>query len=859
MRQEFIEVRGATEHNLKSIDIDLERGAITVVTGVSGSGKSSLAFDTILAEAQRRFFYTLSHYSRQFLDVGTRPAVRHISGLSPAIALAQNETMPSRRATVGTLTDISELLGVMFARFGERYCPTHNLPTAEQQPEEIAQHILQRFPNETIAICAPLAEKKKGHFRTQMQKWAERGFMRAFVDGEVIQLSQPPELAKEEKHTIKLIVDQVKATDKGRARLIRSIEATLQEGGKFGEYFVVKGATLDLELGGGFSASAGCPQCGFAWPPLDSRYFSANSLGKCAVCDGYGTMGESADAAESEDQPLTDDVLDLATRRCNSCRGTGIEARMQAVRLQQLSVQDLLLLPLRGLLVAVQGFRSIPSMDSNPAFLRVQQEVLQQLTRIDSVGLGYLELARRIVTLSAGEAQRLKLASILGENLRGVMYVLDEPSQGLHSAEIEQLCEALKHLRDLGNTIIVVDHDDTVMRQADWIIDLGPGGGAQGGNVMAKFRPADAKKFVEKSSTAAHLFRATPLVAERNASSLPANPSCIAIAKPRLHNLLLDSVSFPRGQMSVVTGVSGAGKSSLVLSTLFENVVDYIDAWNGQQAPKKFPFRFCDGIDGIDEFDQVMLIDRRPVAKSSISMPASYLDVFTHIRDLYSSLPEAKVAGLEPRAFSLQVDGGRCEECRGRGEISLSMRFLPDARVRCHVCHGQRYRPHVLAMRYHGLSMAETLNLTIAEAFEHFKNIKAIHRRLQPALDLGLGYLKMGQPSASLSGGEAQRLKVVPFLSKRVGANTLLILDEPTTGLHFEDVTRLIRAVRRLVDQGCTIVLIEHNLDVVRAADWVVDLGPGSADEGGRLLYQGRPSGLMGLKHSPTGSRLGAH
>ena len=852
--QPTIEVRGASEHNLKSVNLSVDRGSITVVTGVSGSGKSSLAFDTILAESQRRFFYTLSHYSRQFLDVGTRPAVQQISGLSPAISLAQNETMPSRKATVGTLTDISELLGVMLARFGDAHCPEHGKPTAQQSVEDVVLQISKRFTGETVAICTPLAEQKKGHFRTQMTRWANRGFMRAFVDGDIVNLATPPELVKEEKHTIKLIVDQIKVQDKSLKRLQRSIEAALDENDGIGEFFLIRDKSLDLAQGGSFSLSAGCPDCGFAWPALDSRYFSSNSLGKCLACAGYGVAGEG-DEDEGEHE-ITDDVLELASLKCQSCDGTGVAKKMKAIKLGDLTMHDFLNMHLDQLVAVIKHFTSQAQFANNPAFMRVQTEVASQLQRICDVGISYLTLSRRIVTLSAGESQRLKLASILGENLRGVLYVLDEPSQGLHSAEVEQLCRAFKALREQGNTVIVVDHDETVMRNADWIVDLGPGGGARGGNILAKFKPQDAMQWVEKSGTAAHLVRKHQLVNERSQSVLPEYPQCIEMSDLSLHNLQIDQVRFPKGLMSVVTGVSGAGKSSLVLSTLFENTHDYIGAWNGKEPPKKFKFKFCKSIKGLDDYDQVMLIDRRPVAKSFVSMPATYLDVFGPIRDLYAALPESKVAGLTARQFSLHVDGGRCEECKGRGEIALSMRFLPDARVRCHVCHGMRYRPHVLAMRYNQLNISETLNLTIAEAFEHFKNFKTIVRRLRPAMDLGLGYLKMGQPSASLSGGEAQRLKMVPYLVKKVSTGSLLIMDEPTTGLHFEDVERLIRSVRRLVDQGATVIMVEHSLDVVKAADWVVDLGPGAASAGGKLLYQGAPRGLAKVRTSPTGTRL---
>ncbi len=834
--QKTIEIRGAFEHNLQGVDVSIERGAMTVVTGVSGSGKSSLAFDTVLAEAQRRFFYTLSHYSRQFLDLAARPNVQKLTGLSPAIALAQNETLPSRRATVGTLTDISELLGVLFARFGEQRCPTHDLPTEALSAEQVVDNLLSQREGETLALCAPVAEAKKGVFKAPLSAFAERGFLRAFIDGKVESLSPVPALGREEKHTIKLVIDAVKVKAAARARLVRSVETALAEGQGFGEFYPCDAQwNLDLKKGGSFSSKGGCPSCGFSWPRLDSRHFSANSLGRCEHCDGMGFDAAGlADETEAEDDLGVRERIGL-NEACVACRGTGLDPRLEAIRVAGQSPQSLHSLPVAELAVFLTELAEGP-LGANAALSRVASEAGRAARRIAAIGLGYLTSSRRVRGLSGGEAQRLKLAGILAENLRGVLYVLDEPSQGLHPTEIETLTRALHRLRDAGNTVLIVDHDEALMRHADWIIDLGPGGGARGGKLMAKFRPAEAERFARQSATAAHLAHQSPGrlgVGRKLAADAPA----LVIEGASLHNLNIPSVRFPLAAFTVVAGVSGAGKSSLTLSTLYANAAAKI------LKPKAAP-RFCRGLRGFEALTAVTLIDRRPVAKSSVSMPASYLDVLGEIRDLYANLPDAQVLGLTARNFSLHVEGGRCPECKGRGQLSLSMRFLADARVACPLCHGKRYQGNVLSVRYLGKAINEVLELTLDEASEHFKNHRKIVHRLAPALALGLGYLKLGQPSASLSGGEAQRLKLVPYLTSRHGQGSLIVLDEPTTGLHFDDVARLLKVLRSLVDAGSTVVTIEHNADVIDAADWLIEVGPGAAADGGKLVYQGPPKSL---------------
>ncbi len=864
-----IEVHGACEHNLKDIDVVFERGKITVVTGVSGSGKSSLAFDTVLAEAQRRFFYTLSHYSRQFLDLGTRPAVRRVTGLSPAIALAQNETQPSRRATVGTLTDSSELLGVLFARFGTQTCPTHGTPTAATTTAAIVDRIMDEFDGETLAISVPLAESKKGIFKAQLTAFANKGYLRAWIDGAVVPLSPLPVLEREEKHTIKMIVDHVKIKAGGRERLLRSIETALAENkdGPVCEFHVAsKLGELDLTRGGTCSLNGGCPICGFSWPKLDSRYFSANSLGRCTACFGLGVdvpgsqLGSSKELAvgdetdqegESSEDASSLDFLDI----CESCRGTGVDAQSAAIKLADKSVHDLLTMPLTEL-ENWTAQQLVGTMKDNPAFVRVASEVRGMIKRMVDVGLGYVTLSRRVRSLSGGEAQRLKLAGILTDSLHGVLYVLDEPSQGLHPAELDRLWQSLEKLKAQGSTVLIVDHDESLMRRADAIVDLGPGGGASGGRLMARFAPNQAASFARDSLTARHLSQ--PRRWHADPSEAAGDTSWITLKGASLHNLRIPQVRFRRGAINVVTGVSGAGKTSLAVGTLWSNLKNLTSGSRGTSGrSKKNPaLRHCTSLEGWEGITTIDLIDRRPVAKSSVSMPASYLDILGELRDLYAQIPEAQIAGLDARAFSLHTEGGRCPECKGKGETSLSMRFLADARVRCSVCEGKRYKQAVLDVRYDGRNLAEVLDLTLEEAAQHFASHRKIAQRLQPALDLGLGYLKLGQPTASLSGGEAQRLKIVPYLQKKVGANALFVLDEPTTGLHFGDVERLLKVLRNLAAAGATIITIEHNTDVILAADWMVDLGPGAASGGGTLVWEGTPVEAHTCKTSQTAQFL---
>lgn len=850
MKSDSICIKGASEHNLKNIDLDIPRGKITVVTGVSGSGKSSLAFDTVLAESHRRFFYTLSNYSRQFLDLGTRPKVSSITGLSPAISLEQNETMPSRRSTVASITDIGELFGVLFARFGERKCPEHGHSTTPTTKEEVISRLLRDHSGQLLAITAPIVENKKGVFKSQLSQGFSKGCVRAFIDGKVTALDPIPSLSKEKKHTVKLICDYVKVNQKNLNRLAQALDLALALNNDYCEIFTSSQSdgSLDMDSKVGISMSAGCSQCGYSWPHLDSRHFSANSLGRCTHCAGYG---QPASLVEEESLEADEDLGSECTI-CEICEGTGLNSKFDAIQVDQRSLRSMYQMSLEQLSVFL-GELSKKRVDKNEAFTRVLHKITTIVDQLLEVGLQYIHLGRRILTLSGGESQRLKLAGILSEKLRGVLYVLDEPSQGLHPAELEKIWESIENLKANGNTVIIVDHDDVFIKKADLVIDLGPGGGRDGGNIQAIFPPSQIKKYVDVSPTARAICAhdSAPLK-QANKSQVGRKESFLTLKNVTFNNLKISDVNFKLAALNVVTGVSGAGKTSLVFGVLAANLLEsapYVE----QGYEIEDDWYHADKILGYQQISTVRIINRKPIAKSSVSMPATYLDCFKYLRDLYAKLPDAQVYGITSKHFSFASDLGRCPECKGRGMVTLSMRFLADVKETCAVCDGKRYQEEVLAVRYNGYSLNDVLDLTIEEVYENFKHHRQLEKKLRPAIDLGLGYLQFGQPSSTLSGGEAQRLKIVPLLSKVWGNNALLIIDEPTRGLHFSDVNYLYRSLQKLVNQGTTVVLVEHNTAIIKNADWVVDLGPGSGADGGRLVFEGKPQDLVKNKNSLTG------
>jgi excinuclease ABC subunit A len=701
-----------------------------------------------------------------------------------------------------------------------------------QDADTIVKRILGQHDGELIAIGAPIAQEKKGIFAKELKRAATKGFSTALIDGIVTPLNPLPILAKETKHTIVIIVDHIKIKDAAAARLTRSIASALEETEGFGVYYQASAkGEISLATATLFSKFQGCQLCGFSWPKLDSRHFAPNSLGRCKSCDGYGYLNHEDLQIQQETSETSLSLQQLAAA-CDDCKGTGISDEMQGISYRGVSIHDLMTKPISPLLAIIQDWQT--QEVQRPAVLRVLQEIGDRLLRLREVGLGHITLSRRITTLSGGESQRMRIAGILSAQLRNVLYVLDEPSQGLHPQEIRQLCQALDRLIAEGNTVILVDHDEAIMRHADLIIDLGPGGGQRGGEIMAKFHPRDAKHFIRQSRTAAYLAE-DHRKPERDRITLSSSTRFVTIKRPRLLNLKMDRVRFPVGALSVVSGVSGAGKSSLVLSLLYENLC-------AKLQNSRHKFAFCDGLEGIEGFSRCELVDRRPLAKTSSSMPATYLGFFTDIRNFFGTLPDAQILGLTPSSFSLSREGGRCEDCKGRGEINLEMKFLSDARIPCHTCGGRRYQAAMESVRYNGHSIADVLAMTLDELATAFSTFRQINRKLQSAIKLGLGYLKAGQPSSSLSGGEAQRLKLANLFTARLDSSVLVLMDEPTAGLHFEDVGRLTESLSQLVKNGATAIVIEHNPDVIAAADWLCTLGPGAADAGGQLVHEGPPN-----------------
>ena len=828
----YINIKNAKEHNLKGISIDIPRNKLIVITGVSGSGKSSLAFDTILVEAQRRFFYTLSHYSRQFLNLNTRPTVEKISGLSPAIALMQNETQLSKKSMVSSLTDIGELLGILLSRFGVQLCPKHQKPTKAISPEDITDRLLSRFDGQMIAIVAPIVENKKGNFKKILTKFQEKGFLRLYCNGEIIETTPLPELEREKRHTIKLVVDITKVNSKKKTRIFNSILTALKEGDSFIEcYPIVNNSNLDIENGFSYSSKSGCSICGFSWPKLDPRYFSTNSLGKCHACDGWGGKFESEIDTESFD----------FLKQCQSCSGTGLDEKYQSIRFDEKSSRYFNNCSI-GELFSYFSSIDLGHHNNNPAFIRVKSELVSLLEGISKIGLEYLTPSRRISSLSGGELQRLKLANILSRSLTGVLYIFDEPSQGLHPNELNNFFQSLIQLKNQGNSIIIVDHDEYILRNADQIIDLGPGGGGGGGNIVATFSPNDSKNFISRSLTAKYLNKEIEI--ENTSKNSKKDFYCLKDLS--CHNLNISKVRFQIGSFNVISGVSGAGKSSLVIGTFYRNVVSYLNFRS--QKNDKFSLADCREFIGLEKIQSISLVKRDSLAKSPVSFPATYLGFFTEIRKLFANTKDAQVKGFGMKSFSLRLQEGRCEDCAGRGELILEMKFLDDARVKCSSCTGQRYKQEVLSIRFKGLNIAEVLDLSIDQALLFFKNYPKISKPLKHSHVLGLGYLKLGQSLASWSGGEAQRLRLVPYMAKKWDSGHILILDEPTRGLHFFDVQKLILALKEIVSKKVTILAIEHHSYFIKSADWNIDLGPYAAKNGGQLVFEGVPHQLISCK-----------
>ena len=932
-------VRGAREHNLKNVSLDLPRNAMIVFTGLSGSGKSSLAFDTIFAEGQRRYVESLSAYARQFLGQMDKPDVDFIEGLSPAVSIDQKSTNRNARSTVGTITEVYDYLRLLFARAGKPHCPECGKAIARQTPQNIVDQILE-LPAETkFQVLAPVIRARKGEFVDLFKDLIAQGYSRARVDGVTIALSDAPKLKKQEKHTIEVVVDRLTAKAEGKQRLTDSIETALRlaNGLVTLEFVDVKGSDKERT----YSELLACHDCGLSFQEMEPRSFSFNSpFGACSECTGIGSKlevdeelvipddslsieegaiapwsgGQSAEYFLNLLEALATDVkFSLKTpwaklsqkakdailngyeyevhvkyknrygrvrnystgfegvkpfieRRhaetdsdysrekyeafmretpCPACKGSRLKPEVLAVTLGEKNIAEICELSIEDCAKFLKGLK-LASREAKIAE-RVMKEVHARLGFLLDVGLEYLTLARPAATLSGGEAQRIRLATQIGSGLVGVLYVLDEPSIGLHQRDNKRLIETLTHLRDLGNTLIVVEHDEETIRTADWIVDIGPGAGEHGGEIVVS---GDYQALIDakRSITGAYISGRSKIDIPKQRRAI--NPKRNLVIKDAKENNLKNlDVTIPLGALVAVTGVSGSGKSTLVNDILYSVLANKL---NGARI---VPGRHRT-ITGIDHLDKVVHVDQSPIGRTPRSNPATYTGVFDKIRALFAETSEAKVRGYQQGRFSFNVKGGRCENCAGDGTITIEMNFLPDVYVPCEVCHGARYNRETLEVHYKGKTIAEVLDMPIEKAAEFFESIPAIHRYLKTLCDVGLGYVRLGQSAPTLSGGEAQRVKLATELQRRSTGRTIYVLDEPTTGLHFEDVRKLLLVLQRLVDTGNTVVVIEHNLDVIKCADWVIDLGPEGGSGGGTLVAEGTPESVAKIKASYTGKFL---
>ncbi len=948
-----ITVRGARQHNLKNIDVDIPRDRLTVITGLSGSGKSSLAFDTIYAEGQRRYVESLSAYARQFLDQLEKPDVDSVEGLSPAISIEQKTVSRSPRSTVGTVTEIYDYMRLLFSSIGQPHCHQCGAQITRQSVEQIAAGVLSLPEGERVVIMAPLVRGRKGEFKKELEKLNRDGFLRARIDGEMRHLDEEVKLDKRKNHTIDVVVDRILIKDGIAERLSESVKTALK---------LADGAVLISVVDGEeklYSERMACVNCGINIAPLEPRSFSFNSAyGACRRCQGLGTVME-VDAARilpDQTQPagrskflgeadsagakflssalaavidhfagadklgspvgspgkkkaaaaaetllktpfrdLPEQIKDaffngtshrltfthgsykierewkgaiaairerletppsekvrteleelVAPVPCPECCGRRLQKESLAVKVGGLGIADYSELPIAQ---AVARFAEIRLSDREEKIAGlVLREIVDRLTFLDAVGLGYLTLGRASATLSGGEGQRIRLATQIGSRLRGVLYVLDEPSIGLHPRDNKRLIETLKDLRDLGNTVLVVEHDEETIESADYVIDLGPLAGSHGGELIAAGPPAVIEK--DKNSLTGR-YMSGDLKIELPAKRREPNGKRLTVVGARAHNLKNITAEFPLGLLTVVTGVSGSGKSTLVEDILYPALYRHVYGSPVEALEH-------DRIDGLDLVDKIIEIDQTPIGRTPRSNPATYTGLFSPIRDLYAMLPESRSRGYKAGRFSFNVKGGRCEECEGGGLKRIEMNFLPDVYVTCDVCRGHRYNRETLAVKYKGLSIADLLETTIEDALPLLENIPQIKQKLQTLIDVGLGYIQIGQSSTTLSGGEAQRIKLAKELSKRATGKTIYILDEPTTGLHFADVHKLLEVLQRLVDLGNTVIVIEHNLDVIKSADHIIDLGPEGGSGGGKIVASGTPEQVARVKRSYTGQALKA-
>jgi len=875
-----IRIRGAREHNLKSIDLEIPRGKLVVITGVSGSGKSSLAFDTIYAEGQRRYVESLSAYARQFLEQMDKPDVDLIEGLSPAISIEQKTTSKNPRSTVATVTEIYDYLRLLYARIGRPHCYNCGKPITSQTVTQIVDQVLALPSGTKIQVLAPVVRGRKGEYRQIFTQMRKEGFARVRVNGKLRDLDEHIELDKNKKHTIEVVVDRLVVTPDIPRRLADSLETALKLADGIVTVNLPEGAR-DLT----FSERMACIECGVSYPEISPRIFSFNNPhGACPACDGLGTKLDGSSAGlDSTLRHLNEEffgaslgsldrrykdtqssrvreeietyVERLASiRPCPECQGARLRKESLAIRVGGLNIAELTRKSVKD---AAEYFVALGASSSGNGDLaltekereiarRILKEIRERLGFLINVGLDYLTLDRTAATLAGGEGQRIRLATQIGSSLVGVLYILDEPSIGLHQRDNVRLLNTLKRLRDLGNTVLVVEHDEETIRSADYVIDLGPGAGISGGRVVAAGTPQDIMAN-RQSLTGRYLAGEFSIPVPR--VRRPQTGQYLTIVGARQHNLKNIDVEIPLGLFTCVTGVSGSGKSTLVTDILRKA----LDArlYGGRERPGDH-----DKLIGVDRIDKVIDIDQAPIGRTPRSNPATYTGVFTFIRELYALTPEARMRGYQPGRFSFNVKGGRCEACQGDGLIQIEMHFLPDVYVTCDVCKGKRYNRESLEIKYKGASIADVLNMTVEEALRFFENVPRIKEKLQTLYDVGLGYIKLGQSATTLSGGEAQRVKLSRELSRRSTGRTLYILDEPTTGLHFADIQQLLDVLHRLRDAGNTVLVIEHNLDVIKTADHIIDLGPEGGDEGGKVVATGTPEEIARLKGSYTGQFL---
>ncbi|AIT26140.1 excinuclease ABC subunit UvrA [Bordetella holmesii] len=939
-----IRIRGARTHNLKNVSLDLPRHRLVVITGLSGSGKSSLAFDTLYAEGQRRYVESLSAYARQFLQLMDKPDVDLIEGLSPAISIEQKAAGHNPRSTVGTITEIHDYLCLLYARVGTPYCPDHGLPLQAQSVSQMVDAVLAWPADTRLAILAPIARARKGSFEDECASLQAQGLVRLRVDGKLVEIDQMAPLKKTEKHDIDVVIDRLRARPESKQRLAESFETALQ---------LADGRAIALDMDSTrehvFSSRYACPVCSHSLPELEPRLFSFNNpMGACPSCDGIGQVGyfdpkrvvafpELSLAAgairgwdkrnafthslltslathyefdiETPFEELSDEIrdkvlygsgdeeiaffylnekgrssvkrhpfegvipnlerrwreTDSATVReelgkyrniktCPDCGGSRLRPEARHVLIgdepgqgqeRGRAIYEVEAMPLSACLAWFQMLKLTGAKQEIAQ--RIVREIEARLSFLNNVGLTYLSLDRSADTISGGEAQRIRLASQIGSGLTGVMYVLDEPSIGLHQRDNDRLISTLQHLRDLGNSVIVVEHDEDMIRLADWVVDMGPGAGEHGGQVVAQGRPETVE--ADPASLTGQYLSGAREIAIPQRRPVTDDLPWLELTGATGNNLKSVDLRLPAGRLVCVTGVSGSGKSTLINDTLAVAVARALNHAQGDAAPYAT-------LTGLEHFDKTISVDQSPIGRTPRSNPATYTGLFTPIRELFAGVPEARTRGYDPGRFSFNVKGGRCEACQGDGVVKVEMHFLPDIYVPCDVCHGKRYNRETLEIRYRGRNISQVLDLTVEQALEYFDSVPAIARKLQTLIDVGLSYIRLGQSATTLSGGEAQRVKLSLELSRRSTGRTLYILDEPTTGLHFRDIEMLLEVLNQLVDSGNTVLIIEHNLDVIKTADWLIDMGPEGGDGGGRVMAQGTPETVAEAAQSHTGHYL---